>query len=243
MIEKNYPSDSLGSLQDIKLHLTELRKQCVDTSISLMIVEDNPMNLHVSQMLFKKVGCRVIYPATSGQDALDQLAKLDTPPDLIVLDYLMPGMDGCQTADAIHAYYTCRNVTPPVMLGLTGSLTKELQKKAQNHHFKHMFAKPITLAKIMDMIEFCTDSQTVEVLPMDAEELAKQVINDINGYATAINVSDVKSLRKQFEGHVCSLETFDLSEEDSTYLQIMRHSGGELLNVLYSPGSQEAVAA
>ncbi len=46
-------------------------------------------------------GLHVAGEASSGQSALDQLAALD--PTVVVLDQMMPGMDGLETAERILA--------------------------------------------------------------------------------------------------------------------------------------------
>jgi len=63
--------------------------------------------------------------AASGQDALNQLQQMT--PDIIVLDFLMPGMNGLQTAQAIN------KVAPAVpILMLTMHLSHQLIEEARN---------------------------------------------------------------------------------------------------------------
>ena len=55
--------------------------------------------------------------ASDGQEALDKLAKLDAPPCLIVLDLMMPGMDGFQFLERFRQLPTCRRVPVIVWTG------------------------------------------------------------------------------------------------------------------------------
>ena len=57
----------------------------------LMIVDDNPQNLYLLEVLLSTNGYEVLQ-AANGYDALE-IAKV-TPPDLIISDILMPKMDG-----------------------------------------------------------------------------------------------------------------------------------------------------
>ncbi len=57
----------------------------------VLLVDDNEANLYLLRVLLQGHGCNVL-TASNGADALD-LARA-TPPDLIVSDILMPGMDG-----------------------------------------------------------------------------------------------------------------------------------------------------
>lgn len=58
---------------------------------SILIIDDNPNNLHVLVNILKKEGYR-IRPVLEGRLAL-QAAEIDAP-DLVLLDILMPEMDG-----------------------------------------------------------------------------------------------------------------------------------------------------
>lgn len=62
-----------------------------DKIATILIVDDQPANIHALASLLKK-DYRIL-TATHGEKAWD-LATRDNPPDLILLDILMPGMDG-----------------------------------------------------------------------------------------------------------------------------------------------------
>jgi DNA-binding NarL/FixJ family response regulator len=65
--------------------------------IRILIVDDSPLvRARLRQMLQQHPGWRVCGEAASGQDALDKAKR--SAPDLIVLDFLMPGMDGLEAA-------------------------------------------------------------------------------------------------------------------------------------------------
>ncbi|MGI9333017.1 MAG: sigma 54-interacting transcriptional regulator [Gammaproteobacteria bacterium] len=65
-----------------------------DETATLLIVDDTPTNLQVLLDALESAGFDVLV-ATSGQQALER-AKLGSP-DLILLDVVMPGMDGFET--------------------------------------------------------------------------------------------------------------------------------------------------
>ena len=65
----------------------------------LLVVDDQPINIQVMHQIF--ASDYQVFVATSGSQALEFCHK--TPPDLILLDVVMPGMDGfevCQTLKA-----------------------------------------------------------------------------------------------------------------------------------------------
>ena len=59
----------------------------------LLIVDDQPINIQTLNQIFQ--ADYEVFMATSGQRALD-FCRHNTPPDLILLDVVMPGMDGLE---------------------------------------------------------------------------------------------------------------------------------------------------
>lgn len=60
---------------------------------SILIIEDNPINLKLVQVLLKKEGYNIL----TATDATEALALLkDFHPHLILMDLQLPGMDGLQ---------------------------------------------------------------------------------------------------------------------------------------------------
>ena len=58
---------------------------------TILVVDDDKTNRNLLSIILKKAGCRVI-EAEDGQDAIKK--SLDTPVDLVLLDIMMPNMDG-----------------------------------------------------------------------------------------------------------------------------------------------------
>jgi putative two-component system response regulator len=67
---------------------------------SIIIVDDNPNNLQVLGSMLQQEGYKV-RPALSGELALRAIAA--SPPDLVLLDVRMPGMDGYETCRRLKA--------------------------------------------------------------------------------------------------------------------------------------------
>ncbi|GEM_PF-431438 len=77
----------------------------------LLLVDDDPIQLKYSRLQFTNAGFNVT-AVRSGRDALDRARK--QPPDVIVSDVLMPGMDGFQLCYAVRRDPGLRGV--PVVL-------------------------------------------------------------------------------------------------------------------------------
>jgi len=67
---------------------------------TILIVDDEAAIVDLLQLVLEDAGYRVLV-ATNGHAALAVLARQQ--PDLILTDYMMPGMHGIALAQAIHA--------------------------------------------------------------------------------------------------------------------------------------------
>ena len=74
---------------------------------SILIVDDAPENLTMLTSMLTGQGYHV-RPAINGQIALQAIRKL--PPDLILLDIVMPGMDGYEVCRQVKADATTRDI-------------------------------------------------------------------------------------------------------------------------------------
>jgi len=70
---------------------------------SLLLVDDEPDIRLIAGLALRQVGGWTVHEASSGAEALAHLAR--ELPDAIVLDMMMPEMDGLQTLAAIRELY------------------------------------------------------------------------------------------------------------------------------------------
>jgi len=77
------------------------------TKADIVIVDDNPHNLRVLSAILKKEGYEV-RPANGGETAL---AAIDSkPPELILLDIMMPGLSGYEVCERLKSNQATRNI-------------------------------------------------------------------------------------------------------------------------------------
>ena len=78
----------------------------------ILIVDDERRNRELLEVMLKPEGL-LLLGAANGEEALALVAR--QPPDLILLDVMMPGMDGYQVAAKIKADFTTKSI-PVIML-------------------------------------------------------------------------------------------------------------------------------
>ena len=94
----------------------------MSTKVQILVVEDNAAVLEV---LKKGLAyCGDVHTATDGADAI--LKAVDTKPDLIVLDYNMPGINGRQLYDKLRERDHFKKV-PFVFMGSRAELEEKLR--------------------------------------------------------------------------------------------------------------------
>jgi excisionase family DNA binding protein len=105
---------------------------------SVLIVDDDEKLCRAMGRILERFGCRV-RQAAGGEDGL-QLVRQQTP-DLILLDLVMPGMNG------VHFLQELRKAHPslPVVI-VTGYPDSELLNEAARHAPVMLLAKPVEAA-------------------------------------------------------------------------------------------------
>jgi diguanylate cyclase (GGDEF)-like protein/PAS domain S-box-containing protein len=89
----------------------------------ILIVDDNPTVLEFLTDILTDHGYK-IRPADSGESALRSVA--DDPPQLILLDILMPGMDGFEVCRQLKAHKESRNI-PVLFISGASVLDKKVE--------------------------------------------------------------------------------------------------------------------
>jgi len=186
---------------------------------SILVVDDTPENLSLMAGLLRTD--YVVKAAPSGARAL-QIAMSDTPPDLILLDIMMPEMDGYEMLRRLRA--DPRTSKIPVIF-LTAMSSAEDEEKGLQLGAVDYITKPISpptvLARVRNHIALSEHTKTMErVAGTLSRYLAPQVCRSIfdgtqDGSLTTrrkkltIFFSDIKDF---------TATTADLQPEDLTYL-------------------------
>jgi CheY-like chemotaxis protein len=147
-------------------------------NVKLLVVEDNPMVLAMLQQALSSLA-----QVTTATDAADALLKaVDDPPDLLVCDYRMPGMDGRQLIERLKSRPATANFSA-VLMASKGDIAERLspQDAADDYLEKPFFLKDATrrIKRMIDRIAL--------------EKLAKTAPSDgvVRGNLSQMNVIDL----------------------------------------------------
>jgi CheY-like chemotaxis protein len=114
---------------------------------TILVVDDTPENLMlISDLLRKDFNVKV---ANNGQRAL-VLATTGVVPHLVLLDVMMPGMDGYEVCRQLKSDPVTR-IIPVVFLTAMGAVEDE--RKAMEVGAGNFLTKPVSPGKLMDIIK------------------------------------------------------------------------------------------
>ena len=116
--------------------------------IHILLVEDNPISMRVTQALLESIGCRVT-PARNGVEAL--AAYRDGMFDIVLMDCQMPDMDGYEAARAIRQLEASRGPATPI-IALTANALVGSREASLAAGMDDQLTKPLTLAELSNRI-------------------------------------------------------------------------------------------
>ncbi|TYQ29745.1 hybrid sensor histidine kinase/response regulator [Pseudanabaena sp. UWO310] len=205
----------------------------------VLVVDDNPTNLSVLVNLLRDVGLRVLV-ATDGESAIEQIDYIK--PDLILLDVMMPGIDGFETCNRLKTnpetakipivFMTALSETVDKVRGLSLGAVDYVTKPFEHEEVLVRIRTHLTIAKQQQMIE-------IQNLELQAEIAERKRAQD----ALTIFLHAVShDLRNPVTGLLMVLnnlaKTTDSTEANiplpRTTLERMRQSGDRQLALINS---------
>ena len=118
----------------------------------ILLAEDRPQDVHLTQRALKKTGYLVdLEVATNGREALDMLEAAGAVlPDLMLLDWMMPLMDGLEVLQAIRKNPLLRRI--PVIVLTTSRSEKDVIAAYENGCNAYL-TKPVNPLEFQKTIE------------------------------------------------------------------------------------------
>jgi nitrogen-specific signal transduction histidine kinase/ActR/RegA family two-component response regulator len=114
---------------------------------TVLLVDDDPMILEVGNRLLKTLGFRIL-EAKGGREAVDIYKVRKEEIDLVILDMIMPDLDGGETYDKLKALDPDIKVLLTTGYSVDGKATEILERGCDG-----FLQKPFTLDDLSDQIE------------------------------------------------------------------------------------------
>ena len=200
--------------------------------VKLLLVDDNPMVLGMLQQALAQYAQVVV--AGDSADAL--LKAVDDPPDLVVCDYRMPGMDGRQLVEKLKSRPATANFSA-VLMASRADIDERLSPQDAADDY---LAKPFFLKEATRRIK-----RTVDRIAL--EKMAKTAPSDgvVRGNLLQMNVIDLMQslemgrkscqLKLNNEGEKCEVFFVEGQVKHATYgplvgdravFKVLRWTGG-----------------
>ena len=107
----------------------------------ILVVDDEQRNRELLEGMLEILG----YQAEFAGDGLEALAKVRLGVDLVLLDLMMPGMDGFEVAQRIREHQEYRDLPIIVVTGLDG---KDVRLRAVEAGVNDFIGKPLEMAEL-----------------------------------------------------------------------------------------------
>jgi CheY-like chemotaxis protein len=131
--------------------------------VKLLLVEDNPMVLGMLQQALSPLA--VVTAASESADAL--LKAVDDPPDLVVSDYRLPGMDGRQLIEKLKSRPKTANFSAVLMANKADIAERLSPQDAADDYLEKPFFLREAVKRIKRMIDRIALEKMAKTAPSD----------------------------------------------------------------------------
>jgi signal transduction histidine kinase/CheY-like chemotaxis protein len=149
ILGEHQPSTIFGSDDSSKAESTEMEP------MTIMIAEDNVINLKIAVRMLEKMGHRVL-SVNNGEQAVEMYSKYDI--DLVLMDVQMPVMDGFEATKMIRNIEKKTGKFTPI-LALTAHALAGHREACIEKGLNDFIAKPITFQALYEVINQYRDAK------------------------------------------------------------------------------------
>ena len=159
-----------------KDNVTEKEAEClfIAPEAHILLVDDNELNLVVAKELLKPLRMQ-IDTAENGLQAVKMVRGSQY--DLVLMDHMMPVMNGIEAAKAIRALPEDKYQKLPI-IALTANAMVDARKEFLNAGMNGFVAKPIDFARICNQLKLWLPKDLVRDVPK--EEAKKLLADDLS---------------------------------------------------------------
>ncbi|MCC6904652.1 MAG: response regulator, partial [Anaerolineae bacterium] len=189
----------------------------------ILLVDDNTNNLGLLEAQIEHGGFRHIDSAMSGDQAIEYLTR--HTPDLIILDVMMPGIDGYETTRRIRAIYPDRFI--PIVL-LSAIVEPEARARGIQVGANDFVSKPYHSGELLARVRSLIETKLLRD-ELDAERERTLLL---------YRVSQALSNKHDYQSAMAEIVrlTTDLTRASKGFLVLVDHKGQFLQKILAREG-------
>jgi EAL domain-containing protein (putative c-di-GMP-specific phosphodiesterase class I)/FixJ family two-component response regulator len=122
------------------------------SALQVMVVEDHGFQRRMALRLLSELGIESVHEAADGIAALELLQRLPQPPDVVLVDLDMPGMDGIEFIGHVAQQRLARGVA--LVSALDAALLNTVQTMARAYGLRVLgiVEKPLTADKLRTLL-------------------------------------------------------------------------------------------
>ncbi|MDO6721054.1 ATP-binding protein [Psychrosphaera sp. 1_MG-2023] len=146
------PIGSIALHDEIQLKADELKFHETDSfeQKKILVVEDNDINYLVAERFLKSLDLCAVR-AERGEEAVAMFEQ--HPFELILMDCMLPGMDGYDATRCIRDVELLKKLKPSYIIALTADVSKENKQRCLHAGMDDYMSKPFDFKVLADMIK------------------------------------------------------------------------------------------
>lgn len=126
----------------------------MDQQKTILLVEDDQILIRMYTRKFENEGFKVL-TAFDGQEGLDVLGKSSPKPNIILLDVMLPKINGFELLEKIKADATTKNI-PVILLTNLGGGQEDREKGKKLGAADYLVKSDLTPAQIVEKVKGLT---------------------------------------------------------------------------------------
>mgnify|MGYP006272609409 FL=1 len=138
----------------------------------ILLVDDDQANLTVLRSILTRAGYAQVHTVQDPRHAVERFREVR--PDLVVLDYHMPGLDGLSVLEALRPH---RSDDLPVVI-LTADERPSLREAALEAGARDFLAKPVRQAEVLARIRNLLEARALHTRLADENERLEGLVRD-----------------------------------------------------------------
>jgi len=206
----------------------------------ILIVDDKEQNREVLEAMVEALG----HEPELAQDGLEALAKLELDIDLVLLDVMMPGMDGFEVVRRIRQHPDVSDL--PIIM-VTGLTSKEDRLRAAEAGANDFISKPVDMTELrVRMASLLRMKEAQDAVKRYQVELEEKIEKRTSSLRQAL-AEMVEAQRRTHEAHLDTIHRLVVAAEykdkdTATHIQRMSRYCALLARALnLPPGEVEIV--